>query len=133
MLSFTYALLEKEVRIALAGTGFAAAIGFLHENNDRKDSLVYDVMELFRSKVADRLVLNMINKGCIDTSEFNHDAQKGYYFTEGAMRKWLAGFEKYMEAEKAYFGGISCREYRNRLAHLQTLTNEEAKKILYRK
>lgn len=70
LLSYGYFFLEREVRIALAAFGADVRIGFFHSNNGRKDSLVYDLMELFRATVSDRLVLKLLNLGRIKPEDF---------------------------------------------------------------
>ena len=70
MLSFGYSMLEKDVRRAISTAGLASSIGFLHELNYRKDSLVYDLMEFFRPTIIDKLVLRCISLKIFTESDF---------------------------------------------------------------
>lgn len=79
--NYGYAFLEREVRLAIIGAQLDARIGFLHTNNGRKDSLVFDLMEPFRQSVIDRLVLKSINLGQFKVDDFADEIkeQADYY------------------------------------------------------
>ena len=62
LLSYGYSFLEREVRAYLVSTGLDVRIGVLHSTNDRKDSLVYDVMDLLRQEIIDRFILKVFNR-----------------------------------------------------------------------
>jgi hypothetical protein len=46
--NYAYSVLEGQCRQALAAEGFDLGCGFLHADQQYRDSLVYDLMELFR-------------------------------------------------------------------------------------
>jgi len=48
LLNYGYAILESEIRKAINSVGLDYSIGFLHEINQSKTPLVYDIQELFR-------------------------------------------------------------------------------------
>jgi len=48
LLNYGYALLESEIRKSINSIGLDYFIGFLHEINQSRTPLVYDVQELFR-------------------------------------------------------------------------------------
>jgi CRISPR-associated endonuclease Cas1 len=58
-LNYALGCLEAQCRQALTALGFDVACGFLHSDKDRRDSLVYDAMELERPAV-DGLVLEFL-------------------------------------------------------------------------
>lgn len=60
-LNLAYALLENACRLALNVAGFDVACGILHADKDGRDSLVYDLMELYRPTV-DENVLRLFGK-----------------------------------------------------------------------
>ena len=111
LLSFGYTFLEKEIRIAIAGAGMDASIGFFHVNNNRKDSLVYDLMELFRANVIDKFVISQLNHGCFLPTDFIQHATRGCTLEDTARLRWLLKLEELMETEKSCFGHKCCREY----------------------
>jgi len=59
ILNYAYGVLEGQCRRALTAAGFDVACGFLHADKQYRDSLVYDLMELYRPAV-DALVLNLL-------------------------------------------------------------------------
>lgn len=61
MLSFVYSMLAHDIASALEGVGLDPAVGFLHKERPGRPSLALDIMEEFRSWLADRLVLSLIN------------------------------------------------------------------------
>jgi CRISPR-associated protein Cas1 len=61
VLNYAYGVLEGQCRQALTVLGFDVACGFLHTDKDRRDSLVYDLMELERPAV-DGLVLDFLGR-----------------------------------------------------------------------
>lgn len=93
MLSFAYYLLEKDVRISLAEYGMLTEIGFLHELDYRKDSLVYDIMEPFRAQLADRVVLKAVNLKMFSDEDFIVE-RGACVFTEQARKRFIALYEE---------------------------------------
>ena len=61
-LNYGYAILYARIQNALLKAGLALHISFLHSLQDGKPTLVYDLIEEFRSFVVDRAVVSMINK-----------------------------------------------------------------------
>src|SRR5437588_6212059 len=59
ILNYAYGVLEGQCRQALTAEGFDLSCGFLHADKQYRDSLVYDLMELFRPAV-DALVLVLL-------------------------------------------------------------------------
>ncbi len=51
VLNYLYAILETETRLAIAAMGLDPGMGFLHVDNDRRDSLACDLMEVVRPDV----------------------------------------------------------------------------------
>ena len=95
MLSFGYAMLEKDVRRAVATAGLASSIGFLHELNYRKDSLVYDLLEVFRPTIIDKLVLRCISLKMFAESDFIISEGK-CLFEEDAKKRFIYEYENYV-------------------------------------
>ncbi|UGV39822.1 CRISPR-associated endonuclease Cas1 [Methanococcoides orientis] len=69
MLNYGYALLEAECLRAINSVGLDPHVGFLHEMNPSKNSLAYDLQELFRFLI-DLAVLNVIETNGIDKKDF---------------------------------------------------------------
>ncbi len=104
LLNLGYAFLEREVRIAIVGARLEPRIGFFHVNNERKDNLVYDLMELFRTTVTDRFVLRVLDYGTFSPEDFRDTGEgEGFRLTEKAFPVWCEAHEDYMtKPVKAY-------------------------------
>ena len=61
-LNYGYAILYGEVQHALIEAGLALHISYLHALDDAKPTLVFDLIEEFRTFVVDRSVFSMINR-----------------------------------------------------------------------
>jgi CRISPR-associated endonuclease Cas1 len=69
LLNYAYGVLEGQCRTALLAHGFDIACGILHADKHGRDSLVYDLMELFRP-VVDGFVLNLLGKTTFSYGDF---------------------------------------------------------------
>ena len=61
-LNYGYGILYNRVQKALADAGAALHISFLHEPNNKKPTLVYDLIEEFRQFMIDRTIIVMFNR-----------------------------------------------------------------------
>jgi CRISP-associated protein Cas1 len=69
-LSFAYALLVKECTVALMSVGLDPYWGFFHQPRHGRPALALDLMEEFRSVVADSAVITAINTGMVGSGSF---------------------------------------------------------------
>lgn len=70
LLSFLYAVLLNDCRSALETVGLDPQLGFLHAVRPGRMALALDLLEEFRSVIADRLALTLVNRGQIQASHF---------------------------------------------------------------
>jgi CRISP-associated protein Cas1 len=70
LLSFGYAMLAKDVAVALISVGFDPYMGFYHQPRYGRPALALDVMEEFRPLIVDSVVLGTINTGALGGSDF---------------------------------------------------------------
>ncbi len=70
LLSFTYALSRSDCIAGLTAAGLDPDVGFLHADRPGRPSLALDLMEEFRTLVADRLVLTLINRQQLTPKDF---------------------------------------------------------------
>ncbi len=68
-MNYGYAILESEIRKAINSVGLDYYIGFLHEINQSRTPLVYDIQELFRWLI-DISVIQLLEEKKIMTSDF---------------------------------------------------------------
>ena len=69
LLNYGYAILESEIRKAINAVGLDYSIGFLHEINQSRTPLVYDIQELFRW-IIDVSVIQLLEDKKIKKSDF---------------------------------------------------------------
>lgn len=96
LLSFVYSLLLKEIILAIASHGLELGVGVLHASHPSRPSLALDLMEEFRSWVADRLVIRMIRKKIITAAHFE-DSKAGIFLTNDGVKKVIVEYEKRMQ------------------------------------
>lgn len=71
ILSFLYAVLLNDCRSALETVGLDPQLGFLHAVRPGRPALALDLLEEFRSVIADRLALTLINRAQIQARHFD--------------------------------------------------------------
>ena len=70
LLSFLYAILAKELTLAVQTAGFDPMLGFYHRPRYGRPSLALDLTEEFRPLVADSTVLTLVNTGEVTPASF---------------------------------------------------------------
>ena len=70
LISFLYAMLMNDCRSALESVGLDPQLGFLHAVRPGRAALALDMQEEFRSILADRLALTLINRGQLAAGDF---------------------------------------------------------------
>ena len=86
MLSFVYAMLAHDIASALEGVGLDPAVGYLHRDRPGRPSLALDMMEEFRSWLADRLVLSLINRKQVQPDGFLRSENGAVEMTDGTRK-----------------------------------------------
>ncbi len=94
MLSFLYALVRAECQAACEGVGLDPQIGFLHAVRPGRPSLALDLMEEFRSFLADRLALTLINRRQLTAAHFASSLGGGVSLTEEGRKTLLVTYQK---------------------------------------
>lgn len=126
VLSFLYTLLMYRVESAIESQGMDSCAGNLHALNYGKAALVFDLMEEFRTPVADAVCCSLFNQGTlkeedferVDFSEDDDDfpleqgqeasesageqdeadkGQSGVLLTKAGLKKVVAAFEHKMD------------------------------------
>lgn len=86
LLSFLYALLVHDTDAALQSVGLDPGVGFLHAERAGRPSLALDLAEEFRSAIADRLAVSLVNLGQVQADGFVR-AETGSVSMDDATRK----------------------------------------------
>lgn len=93
LLSLAYTLLAKECEAALHVAGLDPYVGFLHEVRYGRASLALDLMEEFRSVVADSVVLGLLNNRRLGLEDFD-DSEGFPRLKKEAWPKFLRAWEE---------------------------------------
>ena len=94
-LSFLYALLADELTFVIESRGLDSMIGSLHELSYSRNSLTYDLMEEFRTPVADAICCRLFNTKVLCEEDFEA-RDGGIFLTKGGRKKLVQGFEEKM-------------------------------------
>jgi len=98
MLSFAYSMLTREWTITLSGVGLDPYKGFYHQPRFARPALALDMMEPFRSLIADSVVLMTINNGEVRPTDFIR-AAGSCNLTDSGRKRFIAAFERRMQQE----------------------------------
>lgn len=98
VLSFLYTILTCRVQNALEAAGLDTMCSHLHEMTYGKNSLAFDIVEEFRTPVADTLCCALFNHGTLSCSDFEK-RDGGIYLAKNGMEKVVRAFESKMESE----------------------------------
>lgn len=71
LMSFLYALMLSDCRSALETVGLDSQLGFLHTVRPGRPALALDLLEEFRAPFCDRLALTLVNRGQIQSGDFD--------------------------------------------------------------
>lgn len=93
LLSYVYTLLYHDMISACEVVGLDPAVGFLHKDRPGRCSLALDMMEEFRPIIADRIVLNLINRQEITSTNFETTASGAVIMDEEARKKVIESYQ----------------------------------------
>ena len=99
MLSFVYSMLAHDIASALEGVGLDPAVGFLHKERPGRPSLALDIMEEFRSWLADRLVLSLINLNQVRADGFVITESGAVIMDEEVRKTVISAWQKRKQDE----------------------------------
>jgi CRISPR-associated protein Cas1 len=94
LLSFMYTLVVHDAASALTAVGLDPAVGFLHEDRSSRPSLALDLAEEFRSVLADRMVLALLNRKQIKPGDFATKPTGEVRLKDESRRGVLVGYQK---------------------------------------
>ena len=94
LLSFLYTLLVHDVSSALEAVGLDPAVGFLHKDRPGRPSLALDMMEEFRSFLADRLALTLVNRLQIKGAGFKKSDSGDVKMDDDIRKEVLVAYQK---------------------------------------
>lgn len=93
LMSFSYAMLYAEIFSKIFEHGLCPYLGYLHEQNNGQQSLVYDISEVFKQNM-DAFILSLINTNQIHDFHFNRKEDGACLLnTQGKntfLKEWIA-------------------------------------------
>ena len=98
VLSYLYGVLVKELFVTLLAVGFDPYLGFYHRPRYGRPALALDMMEEYRSIIADSVAINLFNNEEISQKDFIK-TPAGVTLTAGGKKAVLTGYERRMAAE----------------------------------
>ena len=98
LLSLGYAMLAKDMKIALGMAGFDPTVGFYHRPRHGRPALALDLMEEFRPLVVDSTVITVVNTEVMRPDHFVY-AAGGCALNDDGRRAFIAAYERRMDHE----------------------------------
>jgi len=99
LVSFLYALLVHDVGSALETAGLDPAVGFLHRDRPGRPGLALDLMEEFRSYLADRLALTLVNRRQVTAKGFRKTESAAVVMHDETRKEVLVAYQKRKQEE----------------------------------
>ncbi len=99
VLSYAYTLLVAETEAHLHGIGLDPAIGFFHQPENRRPALALDLIEPFRSPVADAMALDLFSHSILNARSHFEPRNGGVYLNVEGRRRFFVAYERRMERE----------------------------------
>ena len=96
VLSFLYAMLIKQAMVTAVTVGFDPYLGFYHQPKYGKPALSLDLVEEFRSLIADSVCLSLINNGELGPEHFITRGDATALIQNG-RRKVIEAYERRMD------------------------------------
>lgn len=105
LLSFAYTLVHSEIYTALEAEGLHPYFGFIHKVRKGHAALASDIIEEFRSVIADPFVMNFVNFSGITQDDFiRYPNNPGWFLNREMSRKFFAEYEKKLQQKNQYTG-----------------------------
>lgn len=99
LLSFVYTLLVHDASSALEAVGLDPQVGFLHRDRPGRPGLALDLIEEFRSFLADRLVLSLINRRQVRAKGFVERETGGVVMDDETRKAVLVAYQERKQEE----------------------------------
>jgi CRISPR-associated protein Cas1 len=104
LLSFGYALLQRDLTAAVQLVGLDPYLGFFHTVHYGRPSLALDLMEEFRPLIVDPVVVDLINRAGIGEQDFRRGSEneKPLLLREEAVKRVIEAYEEQVTTKVRY-------------------------------
>src|SRR3954462_518168 len=99
LLSFVYTLATSDCASACEGVGLDPQVGYLHTLRPGRPALALDLVEEFRSVLADRLALTLINRRQLTAGDFEERPGGAVLLAEKGRRTVLTAYQERKKEE----------------------------------
>lgn len=117
MLSFGYAILYSIIENAIYRSSLDISFPFIHSNIRRKGGLQFDIADIFKPVLIDRLVFRLINKRQINRDHFT-EHKCGVYLNKIGSQILIEEIESLMRSTISVYGS------KNKLSYNQLISKE---------
>jgi CRISPR-associated protein Cas1 len=94
LLSFLYSMLMNDCRTAIESVGLDPQLGYLHTVRPGRAALALDLMEEFRSILADRLALTLVNRKQIQADDFEERPGGAVQLHDAARKALILAYQE---------------------------------------
>jgi CRISP-associated protein Cas1 len=94
LLSFLYSMLMNDCRTALESVGLDPQLGYLHTVRPGRAALALDLMEEFRSILADRLALTLVNRKQLNADDFEVRPGGAVQMCDAARKSLILAYQE---------------------------------------
>lgn len=101
LLSFGYTLLLNDLMTAVQSLSFDPYLGIFHTVQFGRPSLALDLEEEFRPCIVDRMVLDVLDAGLLQISDFSR-TEKGFLLNDRARKSFIQAYEQRMQTPIRY-------------------------------
>ncbi|MDF1610542.1 type I-B CRISPR-associated endonuclease Cas1b [Stygiobacter electus] len=92
LISFGNSILYGIILNEIYRTRLNPFIGFIHEVGDNKQPLVYDISEIFKPIIVDKVIFRVLNLNIIKDDDFQQ-TNEGFYLKDDPRKKFVEQFE----------------------------------------
>ena len=97
VISFGNSMMYTACLTEIYRTQLNPTISFLHEPGERRCSLSFDLAEIFKPLVVDRIIFRLFNRRQLDESKHFETGVDGCYLNENGRRLFIAVFDEHLK------------------------------------
>jgi CRISPR-associated protein Cas1 len=94
LLSFLYALVLSDCVASVEGVGLDPQVGYLHTLRPGRPALALDLLEEFRTILADRVALTLVNRRQITPDHFEERPGGSVYLNDAGRKEVVISYQK---------------------------------------
>jgi len=99
LISFLYSMLMNDCRSAAEAVGLDPQLGFLHAVRPGRAAMALDLQEEFRSILADRLALTLVNRGQVTRRDFDEREGGAVMLNDAGRRAVVTAWQERKQEE----------------------------------